>query len=119
VVVKFINELKESLADRNIKLMVNESVISHIAEIGYDSKMGARPISRKIDELIRVPLSQKLLFDDITNCNINIILNDEIEFEIMPDVVETAELPVDIQPEIDKDGVIVLTQFKPKEENNG
>ena len=113
VVVKFINELKESLADRNIKLMVNESVISHIAEIGYDSKMGARPISRKIDELIRVPLSQKLLFDDITNCNINIILNDEIEFEIMPDVVETAELPVDIQPEIDKDGVIVLTQFKP------
>jgi len=34
-------------------------------------------------------------------------------------VVEKAELPADIQPEIDKDGVIVLTQFKPKEENNG
>ena len=119
VVVKFINELKESLADRNIKLMVNESVISHIAEIGYDSKMGARPISRKIDELIRVPLSQKLLFDDITNCNINIILNDVIEFEIIPVVVEKAELPADIQPETDKDGVIVLTQFKPKVENNG
>jgi len=69
--------------------------------------------------LIRVPLSQKLLFDDITNCNINIILNGEIEFEIIPVVVEKAELPADIQPETDKDGVIVLTQFKPKEENNG
>jgi hypothetical protein len=77
--------------------------------------MGARPISRKIDELIRVPLSQKLLFDDITNCNINIILNDVIEFEIMPAVVEKAEIPadMDIHPETDKDGVIVLTQFKP------
>jgi len=116
VVVKFINELKESLVDRNITLIVNEEVIEHIAEIGYDSKMGARPISRKIDELIRIPLSQKMLFEELNNCHVSIICNnDNMDFEVIPKVEEKSEIPLlETQPEVSEDGVIVLTQFKPK-----
>ena len=45
--------------------------------------MGARPLSRKIDELIRVPLSKKILFEKIKDANITATLvNDNIEFKI-------------------------------------
>ncbi len=40
---------------------------NQIAEEGYDSKMGARPLARKIDELVRVPLSKKILFERVKN----------------------------------------------------
>ena len=118
IVVKFINELKESLSKKNIKLNVTETVISHLADIGYDSKMGARPISRKIDEVLRVPLSKQILFDKLSNCNINTICNDDkIHFEVV--LVNHVEIMDDIQPtmldsEVNDDGVIVLSQFKPK-----
>jgi ATP-dependent Clp protease ATP-binding subunit ClpA len=118
VVVKFINELKDALNKKNIKLNVTETVIGHLASIGYDSKMGARPISRKIDELLRVPLSKKILFEKLENCNINTICNnDNIHFEIvLNDHVEVID---NIQPtmpesEVTEDGLIVLNQFKPK-----
>jgi ATP-dependent Clp protease ATP-binding subunit ClpA len=72
VVVKFLDELKQSLMDKNIRLTVTEPMIEHLAEIGYDSRMGARPLARKIDEVIRVPLSRKILFDDLQDCTVNI-----------------------------------------------
>jgi ATP-dependent Clp protease ATP-binding subunit ClpA len=68
IVVKFVDELKVSLTAKNIRLNLSESVIDMLAEKGYDSKMGARPLNRKIDELIRVPLSKKILFDRLENC---------------------------------------------------
>jgi len=71
IVVKFMNELKSSLNDKhNITLNLSEPVVEYLAEKGYDSKMGARPLARKIDELIRVPLSKKILFERINNANI-------------------------------------------------
>jgi ATP-dependent Clp protease ATP-binding subunit ClpA len=118
VVTKFINELKDSLTKKNIKLNVTETVIEHIANIGYDSKMGARPISRKIDEVIRVPLSKKILFDKLSNCNINTICNnDSVHFEIVMDnhvdVDTVNDIETAIVPEVTEDGLIVLNQFKP------
>jgi ATP-dependent Clp protease ATP-binding subunit ClpA len=45
--------------------------------------MGARPLARKIDELLRVPLSKKILFQKINNANIIAnVVNDTIEFAI-------------------------------------
>jgi ATP-dependent Clp protease ATP-binding subunit ClpA len=62
-------------------LNLSESVIEYLAEKGYDGKMGARPLARKIDELIRVPLSKKILFERINNANITAnLVNDNIEF---------------------------------------
>lgn len=82
IVVKFTEELKHTLLDKhNISLNLSESVVEYLAENGYDSKMGARPLARKIDELIRVPLSKKILFERIKNATINTSMIDgKIEF---------------------------------------
>jgi ATP-dependent Clp protease ATP-binding subunit ClpA len=84
VVVKFVDELKTSLLAKSIRLNLSESVIDLLADQGYDSKMGARPLSRKIDELIRVPLSKKILFDRLTDCDITADLADgQVVFDVV------------------------------------
>jgi ATP-dependent Clp protease ATP-binding subunit ClpA len=82
IVIKFLDQLKTSVAEKNIRLFFSEPVIELLAEKGYDSKMGARPLNRKIDELIRVPLSKRILFDQLTDCTLNVTLDgDDILFE--------------------------------------
>jgi len=103
IVVKFVAELQDSLLNKNIKLTLSEPVIDLLADKGYDSKMGARPLSRKIDELIRVPLSKKILFEGLSNCSIQATLNeDAVEFNILPE---------DAVPTVNSEGIIV---FEPK-----
>lgn len=70
VVVKFISELRNTLRDKNIRINLTESAVEYLAEHGYDRKLGARPLNRKIDELIRVPLSRKILFEDLHDCSV-------------------------------------------------
>jgi ATP-dependent Clp protease ATP-binding subunit ClpA len=83
IVVKFLDQLKSSVAEKNIRLFFSEAVIELLAEKGYDSKMGARPLNRKIDELIRVPLSRRILFEQLTDCALNVELQDDkIVFEL-------------------------------------
>jgi ATP-dependent Clp protease ATP-binding subunit ClpA len=76
IVVKFLDELKTSLVNKNITLSVSEPVIDMLAREGYDVKMGARPLGRKIDQLLRVPLSKQILFDRLENCTIRADLVD-------------------------------------------
>jgi len=82
IVIKFTEDLKKNLIDKhNITLNLSEPVVEYLAEKGYDKKMGARPLARKIDELIRVPLSKKILFERIKNATISALLeNDTIVF---------------------------------------
>jgi len=95
IVVKFLDQLKSSVAEKNIRLFFSEPVIELLAEKGYDSKMGARPLNRKIDELIRVPLSKRILFDQLTDCTLNVVLNgDRIEFETAVKTEISVLLPV-------------------------
>lgn len=84
IVVKFSEELKNQLLDKhNITLHLSEPVIEYLAEQGYDKKMGARPLARKIDELIRVPLSKKILFERIKNSTVTAVIgNDGIEYTV-------------------------------------
>lgn len=83
IVVKFVDELKLALAPKNIRLNLAESVVDMLAEKGYDPKMGARPLSRKIDELIRVPLSKKILFDKLTDCTVTAdMIDDAVDFRV-------------------------------------
>jgi ATP-dependent Clp protease ATP-binding subunit ClpA len=58
IVIKFVDELKASLAAQKHPTQSQRNSHRHAGRKGYDSKMGARPLSRKIDELIRVPLSK-------------------------------------------------------------
>ena len=81
VVVKFIDQLRTSLQERNIRLSITESAMDHLAEKGYDNKMGARPLGRKIDELLRVPLSKKILFNDLKDCTVSVdCVDNELKF---------------------------------------
>mgnify|MGYP003337573458 FL=1 len=58
-------------------------MVALLARKGYDSRMGARPLSRKIDELIRVPLSKRILFEELGDCDINLDLaGEEIQFHV-------------------------------------
>jgi ATP-dependent Clp protease ATP-binding subunit ClpA len=84
IVIKFVEELKKPLIDKhNITLNLSEEVVDYLAAQGYDSKMGARPLARKIDELIRIPLSKKVLFERINNANVLAVMeNEEITFQV-------------------------------------
>jgi ATP-dependent Clp protease ATP-binding subunit ClpA len=76
IVIKFTDDLKKSLLDKHeIVMNLSEPVVEYLAEQGYDKKMGARPLSRKIDELIRVPLSKKVLFERIKSATINVVMS--------------------------------------------
>ena len=97
VVLKFTQELQTSLANKNIRLTLTEAVVDMLADKGYDAKMGARPLSRKIDQLIRVPLSKRILFDRLSNCDIAADMSGE---DVVFDVV-AHEIPV-----VDDDGII-------------
>jgi ATP-dependent Clp protease ATP-binding subunit ClpA len=100
IVVKFVDELKLSLINKTIRFNLSESVIDMLADKGYDSKMGARPLSRKIDELIRVPLSKKILFEGLKNCTIHAnMTNNLVEFVVEDTLVV---------PMVDEQGYIVL-----------
>jgi ATP-dependent Clp protease ATP-binding subunit ClpA len=100
IVLKFVAELQTSLLAKNIRLSLSEPVIDLLAEKGYDNKMGARPLGRKIDELIRIPLSKRILFEGLENCALHATVNNDlIEFTIQDTVS---------QPTVDQDGFIRL-----------
>jgi ATP-dependent Clp protease ATP-binding subunit ClpA len=84
IVVKFTEDVKKLLFEKhNITFNMTEAVVEYLAEKGYDSKMGARPLARKIDQLIRVPLSKKILFEKINNAIVMANLVDgKIEFAV-------------------------------------
>jgi len=85
IVIKFTDELKKSLIEKhNISLTLSEPVVEFLANQGYDKKMGARPLSRKIDELIRIPLSKKILFERVKNATVAVVMIDgEIGFNVV------------------------------------
>ena len=89
VVNKFILQLQRSLDNKSVKLTLSEAAVDYLAEKGYDSKMGARPLGRKIDELIKVPLSKKILFEKLADCSIVIdVVDDKIDFIISSKMLE-------------------------------
>jgi len=67
IVKKFISELNSLVKDKNISIKTAESAVEYLIEKGFDSKMGARPLQRTIDEMIKKPLSKEILFGKLTN----------------------------------------------------
>ena len=62
VVDKFIAQLEAQLMDRNVTFELTSAASEWLAEKGYDDRMGARPLSRVIQEHIKRPLAEELLF---------------------------------------------------------
>jgi len=104
IVSKFIIELNNNIAERNLRVRLSESAIDKLIEVGFDSKMGARPLARKIDELIKVPLSKKIIFEKISNGSVINVSYDNEEFQF---TVSNFNL-TDVLPQVNKDGFIIL-----------
>jgi ATP-dependent Clp protease ATP-binding subunit ClpA len=62
VVQKFVMQLESQLAERNVTFELTEEATKWLAEKGYDDKMGARPLGRIIQENIKKPLAEEILF---------------------------------------------------------
>jgi ATP-dependent Clp protease ATP-binding subunit ClpA len=107
IVAKFINEMNTLLKDKDLKLSASERVIEHLVEIGFDSKMGARPLARKIDQLIKVPLSKEIIFKnlpagtriavDYINDKITFAFDTSIDIQLLTDLTDRT---------VDDDGII-------------
>jgi len=66
VVDKFIIELEEQLALKDVSISVTRAAREWLAEKGFDAQMGARPMKRVIQEQIKRPLADDLLFGELT-----------------------------------------------------
>lgn len=67
VVNKFVAELEGQLQTRNVILEVDDEARTWLAKNGYDKNMGARPMARLIQEQIKKPLAEELLFGKLSN----------------------------------------------------
>ena len=86
VVDKFIMQLEGQLSDRNVTIELSQGARDWLAKRGYDSRMGARPLGRVIQQEIKKPLADHLLFGDlITGGHVKVALeNDKLTFVITP-----------------------------------
>ena len=104
IVSKFIGELNDLLTDKQLRVRLTEAAVDELITTGFDPKMGARPLQRKINDLIKVPLSKRILFDKIAPVSTIIIDFHNKEFTFQP-IANT-----DSTYRIDENGYIVLEQ---------
>jgi ATP-dependent Clp protease ATP-binding subunit ClpA len=103
IVAKFMNEVNDLLSEKSIRVRVTEAAIDYLSEVGYDPKMGARPLARKINELIKVPLSKKILFEHVAE-NSTIVV-DCVDKAFTFTTTTTAQ-----QATVNENGFVVLEQ---------
>ena len=93
VVGKFILQLEEQLADRNVTIELEASARAWLAEKGYDPLFGARPLARIIQEHIKKPLAEELLFGHLAKGGIVRVRKDETEDKLTFSFLERPAVP--------------------------
>ena len=98
VVEKFVMQLEAQLADRNVTIELSSAAKEWLAERGYDRLNGARPLGRVIQEHVKKPLAEELLFGRLVNGgSVKVTLKDNaLDFEFIP-----APVPALPKPESD------------------
>ena len=98
IVKKFIDELNSLIKDKNIHIKLTPNAISLLIDRGFDSKMGARPLQRTIDNLIKKPLSKEILFGKLKNGGVVEIDSDHNSLTInVVDVLSTEKVKNDTE----------------------
>jgi len=88
VVKKFIDELNALVKDKSIHVKPNAEAVEYLIAKGFNSKMGARPLQRAIDEYIKKPLSKEILFGKLTNGGIvEVIIENDVLKLVVIDVL--------------------------------
>jgi len=84
IVKKFVGDLNSQLKDKGIEIVLSIKAAKYLAERGYDSKMGARPLARLIDNELKSPLSRRVLFGDLVNGGrVTVgIVDDKLDFTV-------------------------------------
>jgi ATP-dependent Clp protease ATP-binding subunit ClpA len=85
IVKKFVSDLNSQLKDKGIEIVLTVKATKWLASKGYDSKMGARPLARLIDNEVKSPLSRRVLFGDLVNggrVTVDIV-NDKLDFTVV------------------------------------
>ncbi len=93
IVDKELRDLHELLIEKEVELEITPAAKQWLAEKGYDRQMGARPMSRLIQEQLKKPLAEELLFGQLSNnggCVTIDIAGDEVTIEV------TGKVTVDI-----------------------
>ena len=60
-------ELKNTLKEKKVEVTLSDEAIDYLVDKGYDSKMGARPMQRVLDNDIKKPMAKLLLFGELKN----------------------------------------------------
>lgn len=98
IVNKFIDELKNQVREKAIKMKITDEAVNWLIDKGFDKKMGARPLARVIDKEIKRPLAKRMLFGDLKNggiVHIN-ILDNNINLVVKSKLkVDTSEITTD------------------------
>ena len=96
VVDKLVVELEAKLGSNNVTLELDDAARNWIAQRGYDPKMGARPMARIIQEHIKRPLAEELLFGTLADgghVRIGVGEDGKLELKAEPARKELAHLP--------------------------
>ncbi len=95
VVDKFVLQLEEQLADRNVTIELDAGAREWLAEKGYDPLFGARPLGRIIQEHIKKPLAEELLFGQLAKGGVVMVSADteadKLTFAFLPRPPSTAD----------------------------
>jgi len=84
VVDKFLTQLQAQLDDKRVLLELDEEARAWLAQHGYDQEMGARPMARLIQEQIKKPLAEQILFGDLAEKGGRVVISvseDQLKLE--------------------------------------
>jgi ATP-dependent Clp protease ATP-binding subunit ClpA len=104
VVKKFIDELNALIKDKNIHVKPSTDAVEYLVKKGFNSKMGARPLFRIIEEEIKRPLSKEILFGKLTNGGVVNLTMDKDKFVF--DLVEILPVAVKSTPELEDEETV-------------
>ena len=89
VVEKFVLQLEAQLADRGVTFELSDAAAEWLAKRGYDDRFGARPLARTIQEHVKKPLADEILFGQLKNgglvkIDVDAADEDRLDFDITP-----------------------------------
>ncbi len=97
VVEKFVLQLEAQLSDRNVTFELSMEATRWLAERGYDEAFGARPLARLIQDQIKKPLADEILFGRLLRGGTVRVLLKEDQSGLTFDIIEAPHLPAKVK----------------------
>src|SRR5690606_23884914 len=92
---KFLDELDGQLAEKKVELEVSPAALDWVVEHGYDKAMGARPMARLVQQTLKAPLANEILFGKLTDGGIAFVDAIDGKIEIKCEPAPSGAAPVD------------------------